>query len=290
MSIDWDNPDNYSIAKLIADPLVEDYNQHTFMGLVGQLGKGKSEAAIRMAYDASRYLADKKGGVPEDYFTFENIAIITMDEIIRVKKIQKRFGIYIYDDIGVGWNARDWNKKANKILNKIAMTARTKRNIIILTAPDDEHIDKVPRNLFNYRVDMEQALFKIGYSVGKFREVKRDYKGKRLITPYIKVRTSTGLTKFARAKFTRAPRHITELYEKHRDEIQDKMEQDDIKELEEINSELKGTNAEKQSNKKADILRPGIFAFHEDGMNQTRIAQKVGCSQKLVSTILRGEA
>jgi hypothetical protein len=276
--IDWDN--DFSIAKLLGDPLVEDFNQHVLLGIIGKTGSGKSSGGLRLAYDTSRYLAYKKGGAPEDYFTLDNVAIITPDEIIRVMKTVKKFQIYVFDDIGVGWNSRDWNSKVNKIMNNIAMTFRTKRNILILTVPDDEMIDKVPRHLMHYRVDMEQANFQNGYTVGKFQRMIRSYKFKKNMFPYVK---NDG-KKYIRCIFTRPPAHIADAYEMRRELIQAKMEEDNLRELEDMFTESDPNDKPltKQQTQKQESINLTIDALEyiktNPGMTAKQACKQAGCN------------
>lgn len=280
--IDWDN--TFTIAHLLGTPLVENFNQHVLLGVIGKTGSGKSEGALRMAYDTSRFLAYKKGGKPEDYFTIDNIAIITPDEIMRVMKTIKKFQVYIFDDIGVGWNNRDWNSKINKILNKIAMTMRTKRNILILTVPDDEMIDKVPRHLMHYRIDMEQKNFKSGYTVGKFQQLLRSYKYKKNFFPYV----INNNTKYIRCVFTRAPEHLSDEYESRREIIQDKMELENVKELDELFAQDDNNNGlSKQEQQKQESINKTIevldYIKENPGVTVRAACRTVGIGERTFS-------
>lgn len=225
--------EDFYMGKMLGDIIGSKHNQHCLMAIIGRTGSGKSSAAIQIAYETAKYMSTLNGHKPEYYFNIEHVAIITEDEIIRVMKEVKRNGIYILDDIGVGWNSRKWNSKANIIMNNIIQTFRTWNNLLILTVPDDENIDKVPRNSLRYRIDMKDANFDMGYSLGAMQEVKRDYKTKKNILPYPKYEGS----KFVRVRFERPNDILANEYEKRRESIQAKMQADNIAQMEEIFNE-----------------------------------------------------
>jgi len=170
---------DFYMGKLLGDIIGSKHNQHCLMAIIGRTGSGKSSAAIQIAHETAKYMSSLNGHKPEYFFNIDHVAIITEDEIIRVMKGIKKHGIYILDDIGVGWNSRKWQSKANVIMNNIIQTFRTWNNLLILTVPDDENIDKVPRNSLRYRIDMKEANFDNGFSLGAMQEMKRSFKLKK---------------------------------------------------------------------------------------------------------------
>ena len=161
-----------NIARFFANRICGKHNQDECLMIVGAKGSGKSNAAIYIAERVALYVAEIKGGVPEDYFTYENIGIITREEIVRVMQMRKQYSIYILDDIGVGWNSRNYMQKINKVLNDILQVFRTNNNMLILTLPDSFLIDKVPRRLINHYAEMHQQLYDQGLSIMKLFNVE----------------------------------------------------------------------------------------------------------------------
>lgn len=221
---------DFYMGKMLGDIIGSRHNQHCLMAIIGRTGSGKSSAAIQIAHETAKYMATLNSHSLDYYFNIDHVAIITEDEIIRVMKDTKKHGIYILDDIGVGYNSRLWQSKANIIMNNIIQTFRTQNNLLILTVPDPSFIDKVPRNSLRYQINMKDANFDMGYSLGAMQELKRDYKTNKNIYPYP---TNDG-SKYVRVRFERPPSFLADEYEIRRESIQAKMQKDNIERLNEI--------------------------------------------------------
>lgn len=218
------------MGKMLGDIIGSKHNQHCLMAIIGRTGSGKSSAAIQIAHETAKYMSSLNGHKPEYFFNIDHVAIITEDEITRVMGDTKKHGIYILDDIGVGYNSRLWQSKANIIMNNIIQTFRTQNNLLILTVPDPAFIDNVPRNSLRYQINMKDANFDMGYSLGAMQVLKRDYNTKKNIYPYP---TSDGC-KYVRVRFERPPAHLIDEYEIRRESIQAKMQEENIEKLKEI--------------------------------------------------------
>jgi hypothetical protein len=218
------------MGKMLGDIIGSKHNQHVLMAIIGRTGTGKSSAALQIAHETAKYMATLNSHSPDYYFNIDHVAIITEDEIVRVMSSIKKNGIYILDDIGVGWNSRKWQSKANIIMNNIIQTFRTWNNLLILTVPDDENIDKVPRNSLRYRIDMKEANFDMGYSLGAMQEFVRNFKFKKNFFPYPK---NEGV-KYVRVKFNRPPDILADEYELRRVAIQERMQAENIEQMKEV--------------------------------------------------------
>ena len=164
------------IEDIIGAPVASKHNQHAIVMIVGKTGEGKSRTALFAGYKVALYLAKQLGGHWKDYFNSENIAVMTTEEVIRVMKANSPKKVIILDDIGAAWNSRDWNSKGNKILNRIIMTFRNKNNLLILTLPDSFILDKVPRNLLHFHIEMFKQEFDQGFAIYKLFRVLRRYR------------------------------------------------------------------------------------------------------------------
>jgi hypothetical protein len=225
------------IHEIFGEVISSPHHQHLIVIMIGKTGTGKSNASLDLAYKTSVYMANKLGGVPEDYFTMDNVAIISMESIIEVMKGMKYRNIYILDDIGTGWNARDFAKKKNKIMNNIIQTFRKYETLLILTLPDTFLIDSVPRNLLHYQIEMDQQRFDMGLTIGKIFSVVRKYRKGQNHYHYLVING----VKYERCVFERAPKHIVDAYEAVRTEIQEAEQAKQLAELEEMTAELDGT-------------------------------------------------
>lgn len=276
--------EEFYMGKLLGDIIGSKHNQHCLMAIVGRTGSGKSSAALQIAYETAKYMSLLNGNKAEYYFNIDHVAIITEDEIIRVMKNVKKNGIYILDDIGVGWNSRKWQSKANIIMNNIIQTFRTWNNLLILTVPDPAFIDKVPRNSLRYQITMKDANFDMGYSLGAMQELKRDFYTGKNMHPYV---VSDGC-KYVRIKFERPPGFIVDEYEKRRMDIQAHMQQDHIEQMKEIFSEKK--NDVPKISKKDRILeinrdvKAGIYKNLKDGLHANGLSGSLAYARSIIST------
>lgn len=204
-----------SLSTFFCETITGPHNQHESLMIVGRTGRGKSSAAISIAVETAKKVAKVKGGKWQDYFNLDNIAIITRDEIYRVMKKSKKFSIIVLDDIGVGWNARKWQDELNQALNDIFQTFRTDNMLIIVTLPDSVLIDKVPRFLVHYFMEMEMSIFEHGITVGKVFEVVRKPRIDKIFYEYIQIAGA----RVMRHVFRQPPDEIRIPYEKRRAEI-----------------------------------------------------------------------
>lgn len=231
-----------SFAEIICDKICTGFNQHAIIMIEGKTGTGKSNAALDLAFNVSLFMADRLGGKPEDYFTTENIAILTGEEVIKIAKNIKQHGIYILDDIGAeGLNARNWQSDINAVMTKILQTFRTKENLLIMTVPDRGFVDKIARNLLHYKVVMHQAWFSRGITLAKLSTVKKQYAKDNGNNNYPFIRHKKIVYNYA--VFKRAPKHLINEYEVKRHRIEEKMREDSIQEFEEnLSGDAKGND------------------------------------------------
>lgn len=225
------NPDDLlSISQIFADKICSGFNQHAIVLIEGKTGSGKSNAALDLAWRTSVEFATRLGGVPKDYFSLENVAIISGEEVIRLAKNLKRYNIYILDDIGAeGLNARKWQSDINDVMTRILQTFRTKNNLLILTVPDRSFVDKIARNLMHYKIVMGEAWFRRGLSTGKLSSVKKMYQkdSGSNIYPFIKHK---GIV-YNTCVFQLPPAHIRNEYEEIRQRIEEDIRKKSIDEF-----------------------------------------------------------
>jgi hypothetical protein len=220
------------LAEMWGEKLASSDKQHIIALYEGPTGYGKSYAAIDTAWKTSIHLAYKRGGDPEDYFTIDNVAIITPDEVLRVAKEMKLHGEYILDDIGVGLSSRKWNQKSNEVINNILMTFRTLNNLLLMTVPNKSMVDKNARRLTHNKIVMTSQLFKHGLTFGKLSKVKYQYHkdSDKAIYPFYE----QGGKYYNLVAFEMPPKHMVKEYDKRRKEIEEQNRTETLDELEEL--------------------------------------------------------
>lgn len=240
--VDPNDPCNASIlATKIAKRITSKHNQHITIIMVGNTGTGKSWAAIELAYQTALVVAeidkgkDVKPGSWREYFNLDHMAIITLERVTELLANIRSHGIYILDDIGVGYSNRDWMKEKNKGMNKIIQTFRTDNTCVIYTVPSKGFIDKVPRELVEwyFEFDRSEQMFSEGINACKFLDITTLKRENKQLFIYDLVHSTTGADQFVRHTARQPPDELTTPYEKLRTEIA-------IKLREEIAAEIMG--------------------------------------------------
>ena len=188
-----------SLSGLFVDIITGKHNQDVSILWVGKKGTGKSSAALSTCYNCALKVADwyneygpqgsRKDLKWYDFYNLERYTAVILDEdATRLMNIDDPYCIKNFDDIGVGWNAREWRNEENVAKNDVFQINRTDKTIQIMTVPDQFLLDKVPRSLVSHYVEMDEQLFDHGYSTIKLFKPKTMYRdnGKQIF-PYLQV-------------------------------------------------------------------------------------------------------
>lgn len=202
------------LARVLADIVCSNDKQNVILLIEAKPGFGKSYAALDLAVWTAIEIARIKGGEPWYYFNMEHVAVINSDEVIRVIESMHALGIYIFDDFGVGYSAREWQSDGNKAMNDMLQTIRTDNNILIMTVPDSEWIDKVGRNILHFKIVMHQKLFKLGRTMGKLTIEDKMYnaQSRKILHKYFNTKTEI----YNNVIFCFPPRRVAEEYDRIR--------------------------------------------------------------------------
>jgi hypothetical protein len=124
------------LVEHFVDEITGPYDQDVSLLLVGNKGRGKSLAAQSLCYYAGCELAERLGGKWQDYYDpAKNLAIILESEATAVMGIQEKYQCKNYDDIGIGWGARNWQDKDNKDKNDVFQINRTTTHPVFRPEP-----------------------------------------------------------------------------------------------------------------------------------------------------------
>jgi hypothetical protein len=274
-----------TIGELFGSRITSRHNQNAILNIVGKQGMGKSNAALYIATETAKWIAHKLGGKPEDYFTINNCAIMELDTIIPiVKNVDKlRYNIFILDDIGASYGARDYQNVVNKAFNKIIQTFRDSNTLVILTMPDDFLIDKVPRKLAHFQIEMTTQIFHKSVSIGKLSEVKEIYKAHKTIYPFV---CDNGV-KYTRCMFKLVEGPLHEEYNRRRTEIRKRMTADCLNTVEEATNQI--AEGKVKAVPKYQKISEEAYNMKQDNpeLSQRKIAEKIGCDVGTVGKALK---
>ena len=218
-------PFSVEVAKKITSP----HNQDARIMIVGTQGKGKSWTGLTLAYSTAKQISkiinrkQDKNTTWKDFFSMDNIVIMDDSMVKEVLSDVKQYNIYIFDDIGIAWNARESMSKGNKLLNDVFQVFRTENTAVILSIISPFLIDKVPRNLVNYQIEMDMNLFHYGWTFSKLFNVVGRARDSAPHYHYQKTSQESGSVGIVRVATPKPPKFLSDTYDVHRREAAAKL-------------------------------------------------------------------
>jgi hypothetical protein len=262
------------LVEHFVDEITGPFDQDVSLLLVGNKGRGKSLCGLALCYYAGCELAERLGGKWEDYFhPVRNLAVILESEATALMAIQDKYQVKDYDDIGIGWGARNWQDRDNKDKNDVFQINRTDSTIQVFSVPNQFLLDKVPRSLVSHYAEMDQQFFEHGFTTVKMFKPQTLFREGKIIQPYLHM----DRTKYVLFRVPRPPADLVEFYQKKR----------------KIN---KSTATNKRMNDEPDpeVIRPRkpnatILAMEESMMGYAGVLQpllSMGASKKEIQEAL----
>lgn len=247
------------LAEVFGQIITSGNNKNIICLVEAKPGQGKSWAAMRLACDCAVYLAEHLGGKPTDYFTIDNMGIIMPDKMVECIENMKKYQVTILDDVGMAYAGRKWQSKGNEAMNNMLQTMRTDNNIIIMTVPDADWIDKIGRNILHFKLVMETPLHSMGYSMGRITAVQKMYNAtsRKNIFPYLKLPDKI----YNKVVFGKPDDALSSEYERIRAIELDRLKEESIESLKSNVNELSNTEVQKLSKEQTDLDK--AFAIHE---------------------------
>lgn len=270
-----------NFAYEIAAAICSGHNQHATLLIWAPTGKGKSWAGGSIGETVAQYVSEIKGGSPDDYFTAENVAVITHEEVLRVlsTKIDKKYSVIGFDDIGLAWSARDFMDRFNQAMNDIAQTIRTRNLFAYFTLPDPFLIDKVPRELIRYVCKVESSHFDQYYTECKIQEPMKKVQWGKKIYPYL---LDLDGNRINRHIVFRPSKKWTDDYEPRRALIERQNTITTVEEMQQIVTEA-STPQEPRTSKRVLFSQPMKADYNNgEGLSMAKIAEKYGVSTQTV--------
>lgn len=201
------------LVEFFVNEITGPYDQDISFLLVGNKGRGKSLAALSISFYTACELAERRGGKWTDYFNPDtNMAVILESEANNVMKIQEKYQCKNYDDIGIGWGARNWQDQDNKDKNDVFQINRTDNTLQIFSVPNQFLLDKVPRSLVSHYGEMAQQFFAHGFTTIKIFEPETLFREGKIIQPYLNVERS----KYVLFRIPKPPNDLVDYYKKRR--------------------------------------------------------------------------
>lgn len=204
-----------TIVNYFVDIITSPFDQDVSLLLVGNKGTGKSRAALSLCYYAGCELAERLGGEWDDYFNpRKNLAIISPKQASAVMGIKTKYAIKDYDDIGIGWGARNWQQRENIEKGEVFQINRIDRQLQVFSVPNQFLLDKIPRTLVSHYAEMDQPFYEYGFSTMKLFKPVTLFREGKLIQPYL----TANRVKYVLYRIPKPPEFLDKMYTKLRKE------------------------------------------------------------------------
>jgi hypothetical protein len=201
------------LVEHFVDEITGPYDQDISLLLVGNKGRGKSICGVSLCFYAACELAERLGGKWQDYFDpVRNLAVILESEATALMGIQDKYQCKNYDDIGIGWSARSWQKSGNQEKNAVFQINRTDSTIQVFSVPNQFLLDKVPRSLVSHYAEMDQQFFSHGFTTVKMFKPETLFREGKIIQPYL----AMDRTKYVLFRVPKPPQDLVEFYQAKR--------------------------------------------------------------------------
>lgn len=136
------------LVKELARKTMTGTGQNIF--ITGKPGSGKSHSSLAIAYHYCKITGVK--------FSTKNV-VFTPEEFIRIynnPELTPEGSFLIFDDAGLTYSNRDWNKEENKLFSKLLQIIRHRQIMVIFTAPDLSFIDLTGRKLLHWWMETDK--------------------------------------------------------------------------------------------------------------------------------------
>jgi hypothetical protein len=277
------------LADLWADIVCGGDKQDVSAILVAPKGYGKSHTGMGMCYDSAGAIAERRGGTWKDYFPYDeqthalkNVACIVQKDIVQLMGVTTPYNVYLLDDVAVGMNARKFASDNNILINEIFQLMRVDRCVTITTTMDQSYVDKVPREIIGWYIEIVEPHHDLGYNVLKVFRNKKQFRTGKMHQVYI-TDTNGRYTRF----ITEAPPDfLGEAY----DMLRTKKTQEHRKaRLDEYMQYAEGeeplSKSEQRFQNNINKYGEQVRAAKQEGKSEYQIGKELGISKDLVSRI-----
>lgn len=216
------NPDfeeidpDIDLANLWADIVTGRDKQDVTVILVAPKGYGKSHSGVSLCYDVARAIAARVGGYWDDYFPYDtenkelkNCACIIQKDIVKLMGLTRPRNVYLLDDVSVGMNSRKFASDTNILINEIFQLMRVDECVTITTTMDQSYVDKVPREIIGWFIEIVEPHHAEGYNIMKVFRNKKMFRSGKLHQVY----PTLGNERYTRFVVEAPPPDLAEAYD-----------------------------------------------------------------------------
>lgn len=204
----------------IQHKMLHENQNHTIL-ILGRPGIGKSWASLRLAelidphFDASRIVF-----TPREFMAVVNSGI-------------KPGSVIIFEEIGIGMNARDFASVSNKLLAYCFQSMRHRCFCLIMSTPNSAFLDVSARRLISAELEMKKVYASQGFSVGKYKTLQLNLNNQDIYRHLPRIRSKSGETTAISSIRIRKPSdQLVEQYEQRKSQFTSELYKDIERQLE----------------------------------------------------------
>ncbi|MHB8544870.1 MAG: P-loop NTPase family protein [Leptospirales bacterium] len=177
-------------------------NRNLIALFVGDTGSGKSYSAIRLAERV------------DPTFSADRIVFTVKDLLALVNSGLPKGAVIVFDDAGLGINARLWQEMSARIFGMLTQGFRYKHILIFITVPDESFIERQSRRLVHIRFESTDVQ-----GMMKMKLLSRNvFDPERPLAKFPKIRRGISEIKVMMVKFRLPSKELAEKYETKKNE------------------------------------------------------------------------
>ncbi len=250
-------------------------NNKNFLAMfVGATGSGKSYSALKLGEDCNEEILNKPFNINRVAFNSKRFL-----EILDKEKLTAGETI-IWDEVGIGLSAREWQTICNRNINAVMQTFRQMRLIVLMTCPDVSFLDSQTRKLLHclfvtQGIDYKEKEVKTKPLLIQNNPIKSEEPYKK----YLRVVTKKyGVVPYVKHNFGLPRKELRDIYEEKRYKFVTRAT---------IKKALEETNALEERNRikdKKELTKKqrGVLELLDKGLLVPDVAKEIGIPKDTV--------
>ncbi len=285
----------WMIAKRVTNPYED---SDAFISFTGRKGSSKSTSSAAFCEGLAEDIAKlrNKGENPEKFFNITHVRSITESgaiELLSSGALKQENSVFLLDDTGTQWGARNFQSQINKYLNSILQICRVYKCVLVANFIMANHVDIQARQMTDYRAQMLYKNVRANQAVFKFFYLEQGENGKEY-KKYLKWHGKR-ITKWV---IGRPSEKFEAQYKKMRRENTDEFISDASARLVELQDGKKSGNVENDgrlrdytTHPKVTSIQAKVWAIREDQnrspkeKTDTAIARELGTTRYWVGMV-----
>ena len=171
-------PLSFMIAARVTDHFQD---ADAFISFTGRKGSSKSTSSLSFCEDVALKISQLRGKnePPEKFFNIGHVKSITEQgalDLLSSGILKNENSVFLLDDTGTQWGARNFQSPINKTLNSILQICRIYKCVIVANFILAQHVDIQARTMADYRAEMQYKNVKEEYAVFKFYYLEQGLK------------------------------------------------------------------------------------------------------------------